>query len=344
MARSTSSAVKVDQTIEPKDEQFHPVGDDPSWSESYYFYYFDPVQEIGGITRMGFRANDGWADYMHIVFLEGKRIIFCYERRDFSPADTDLTVGGLTLVPGEPFDEWTILYDGEGSDLPDGRILTTPRKDRPAGWDVRNGVKMQVNFKRAGDPLYMYRTESRAHFEQVGTVTGHIEVDGQRRELNGFSLRDKSWGPRPWTDTSKGAASGETVELAEGAAAGLFTMWITSVVNENLAFTLTMFKSPSGEPGSVGFLFKDGEYHLTREVEIDTDFEEGTVFHVGNRLRATFENGHTLEATGTVLALGPSKIPMPGGATLVNSAKTRYQLSTGETGLGSAEYWIAVQR
>lgn len=344
VVKSRSRSVEVDQTIEPRDELFHPVGVDPSWSESYYFYYFDPVLEVGGITRMGFRANDGWADYMHIVFLEGKRIVFCYERRDFSPGDTDLKVGGLRLTPGAPFDQWTIDFDGAGSDLADGKILTTPRKDRPDGWDVRNNVKMQVQFKRAGDPLYMYRTADRAHFEQVGTATGYIEVDGVRRELNGFSLRDKSWGPRPWTDTGKGATDAEPTNLADGPAAGLFTMWITSVINENLAFTLTMTKSPNGEPSSTGFLFKDGEYHQATQIEINTDFEEGTVFHTGNRLRATFENGHTLEVTGTVLALGPSKIPMPGGATLVNSAKTRFDLSTGETGIGSAEYWIAVKR
>lgn len=343
MARSTSSVVGVDQTIDEEDELFHPVGDDPSWSESYYFYYFDPEQNIGGITRMGFRANDGWADYMHIVFLEGKRIVFCYDRRDFDKDDTTLTTGGLTLVRGAPFDEWTIQFDGTGSDLPDGRILTTPRKDRPEGWDVRNRVTMEVAFKRSGDPHYMFRTGDRAHFEQVGTAIGYIEVDGQRRALNGYSLRDKSWGPRPWTDTG-GTTPREVQHLADGPASGLFNIWITAVINENLAFALTMAKNPQGGLTSAGFLFKDGAYHQATEVEIDTDFEDGTVFHTGNRFRAEFENGHSLTGTGTVLALGPSKIPMPGGATLVNSAKTRYELSTGESGLGSAEYWIAVKR
>ena len=53
MAQTTSTAVVASQAPNPQDDFFHPVGDDPSWSESYYFYYFDPSQGIGGITLAG---------------------------------------------------------------------------------------------------------------------------------------------------------------------------------------------------------------------------------------------------------------------------------------------------
>jgi hypothetical protein len=98
MTRTTVATRVEDQTVDLHDELFHPIGSDQSWSESYYFYFFDPSQEVGAITRMGFRANDGWADAMHIVFLEGSRIIFCYDRRDLSRSDENLSVGGLTLA------------------------------------------------------------------------------------------------------------------------------------------------------------------------------------------------------------------------------------------------------
>lgn len=343
MAKSTAVTVVNDQTVDPQDEFFHAIGDDPSWSESYYFYYFDPDQAIGGITRMGFRANDGWADYMHIVFLEGRRIVFCYDRRDMSRDDENLTVGGLTLERGEPFDSWTILYDGVGSDLDDGRILTTPKRDRPAGWHQPGKVNMRIQFDRLADPHYMIRTGDRAHFEQIGSASGWIVVDGQRREFNGFGLRDKSWGPRPWTDTSKGTKNKAT-RLASGAAEGLFNMWLTSVVGPDLAFALTATQNPEGGLRTMGFLYKDGGYHALTSLEVSSTFEEGTVFHTGNRFHATFEDGNELSGRGTVLSLGPSKIPQPGGATLVNSGMTRFELDTGEVGMGSSEYWIAVKR
>lgn len=343
MARS-SSVIKVeDQTVEPRDELFHPIGDHPSWSESYYFYYFDPTQEVGGITRMGFRANDGWADYMQIVFLKGSRIIFCHERRDMAKADENLTVGGLTLERGEPFDTWTIRFDGSGADLPEGRLLVTPRRDRPQGWERRVPLAIEIEFRRLADPYYMWREPSRGHFEQVGSASGWISVDGTRRGFTGFGLRDKSWGPRPWTDTSKGVKK-ERTRLATGAAEGLFNMWITSVVGPHLAFAMTATQDPSGELNSSGFLYRDGAYHSVKSLEIESEFEEGTVFHTSNAFRAEFEDGYALSGKGTILNVGPSKIAQPAGATLVNSGMTRFDLDTGDTGLGSSEYWIAVKR
>lgn len=343
MIKTTYSTKVDDQTVQPLDEFFHPVGDDPTWSESYYFYYFDPSQEIGGVTRMGFRANDGWADYMHILFLGGSRIIFCYERRDMGRDDQDLAVGGLTLERGEPFENWTIRFDGTGADLDDGRILVTPRRDRPADWEKRAAVKMEIDFRRLADPYYMLREPNRCHFEQVGSAAGWIDVDGFRRELNGFGLRDKSWGPRPWTDTSEGTKK-ETTLLATGPAEGLFNLWITAVAGPHLGFALQLTQDPDGGLRSRGFLFQDGAYHAAERVEMESDFEPGTVFHVANTFHAEFEGGRQLAGKGTVLGLGPSKIPQPGGATLVNSGMTRFELDTGDTAVGSSEYWIAVKR
>ena len=91
MVSSTIASRITNTIIDVQDDLFHTITDDPSWSESYYFYYFDEEQEIGGITRMGFRANDGWKDYMHIVFLKGRRIIFCYDRVDMSKNDENLS-------------------------------------------------------------------------------------------------------------------------------------------------------------------------------------------------------------------------------------------------------------
>jgi hypothetical protein len=279
---------------------------------------------------------------MHIVFLEGSRIIFCYERRDMACSDEDLTVGGLTLVRGEPFDTWKIVYDGSGSDLPDGRVLVTPRKDRPAGWDRRSPVQMEIEFRRMADPYYFRRGDS-GHFEQIGSASGWITVDGARREFSGFGLRDKSWGARPWTDSSQGVKK-ETNRLGTGAAEGLFNMWITSVVGKDLAFAMTATRDPHGGLHSSGFLYRDGAYHPVTKLEVESEFEEGTVFHTANRFRAEFEGGHRLSGRGTTLSLGPSKVAQPGGATLVNSGMTRFELDTGDIGLGSSEYWFAVQR
>lgn len=343
MAETTTAHLVALQQPNPSDDFFHPVGSDPSWSESYYFYYFDPRQNIGGITRMGFRANDGWKDYMHIVYLEGRHVVFCYDRKDMPAGDEDLTVGGLSLERAEPFQRWKIAFDGKGQDLDDGRILITPKRDRPEGWLKLADVQMEIDFKAVHDPVYMFgEVGERGHFEQPGVCEGFITVDGERRPFSGLGLRDKSWGPRPWTDTKKGQKSVQP--LAEGAAAGLFNIWITSVMSEDLAFALTFTQTSDGGIRGAGFLFKDGAYHQMLSGSIDSKFEDGGLVHQANRFTATFENGHVISGTGEIINLGPSKIPMPGGATLVNSGLTRFQFDTGESGLGSSEYWFAVKR
>lgn len=345
MVETTRTAVVANQTPNSQDDFFHAVGSDPSWSESYYFYYFDAAQNIGGITRVGFRAHDGWKDYMHIVFLEGRRIVFCYDRKDMPPGDEDMRVGGLSLERTDPFKRWKIAFDGKGQDLPDGRVLITPKRDRPEGWLQMTDVAMEIDFTALCDPLYMFSAGGQhGHFEQPGRCTGHITVNGQRRTFSGLGLRDKSWGPRPWTAPGKGGGDRKPVELASGAASGLFTMWITSVLNENTAFALTFSKTPDGGVAGGGFLYKDGAYHQMLSGSVDSDFEEGSLVHRRNRISATFENGHSIKGVGEILSLGPSKIPMPGGATLVNSGMTRFTLDTGETGLGSSEYWFSVKR
>ena len=63
------------------DERMHPVGDDPSWSESYYFNFVDPTTKLAMFTRMGFRPGDGWADGLHVVYLGGDRVAFARPRR-----------------------------------------------------------------------------------------------------------------------------------------------------------------------------------------------------------------------------------------------------------------------
>ena len=316
MVETTRTAVVASQAPNPKDDFFHAVGDDPSWSESYYFYYFDAEQNIGGITRVGFRAHDGWKDYMHIVFLEGRRIVFCYDRKDMPRGDEDMRVGALSLDRVDPFTRWKIAFDGNGQDLADGAILITPKRDRPEGWLKLANVQMEIDFSAVSDPIYMFSAAGRyGHFEQPGRCAGHITVDGQRRPFSGFGLRDKSWGPRPWTAPGKGGGNKPPVELASRRGrAGCSTCGSPSVLNENLAFALNFSKGPDGVYGG-GFLYKDGAYHQMLSGGVDSDFEDGSLVHRRNRITATFENGHAISGVGEILSLGPSKIPMAGEAT-----------------------------
>ncbi len=109
------------------DENMHAVGDDPAWSESYYFNFIDPVTKLGMFTRMGFRPGNGWADALHVLYLPGKRVAFTYGRREIEAPltqyDGDLSAGQLAINCIEPFQRWQVQYDGPAQDIANAEIL-----------------------------------------------------------------------------------------------------------------------------------------------------------------------------------------------------------------------------
>ena len=201
------------------DELMHPVGDDTAWSESYYFNFVDPSSRIGMFTRMGFRPNNGWADALHVIYLEGKRVLFTYGRRDIKADlaryDGDLQAGHLAIECVEPHRQWQLRYDGPAQDINDAAILLTRSKERPAGWYTPAHLDMNLTFDCLTEPHYAASGE-RGHFEQSGQVTGAIRVDDKEYAVNGFGVRDKSWGPRDWGAGSGGTGGGTSEDQSAG--------------------------------------------------------------------------------------------------------------------------------
>lgn len=327
----------IDQTVDVADERAHPLGSDEAWSESYYFYYADPASGIGAFTRMGFRPKNGWADGLHVAYLGGERIAFCYARRDHTGGEQDLQVGGLRLECDEPFRRWVVDYDGPAEDVADGRVLVTPRKERPEGWFAPETLRMHVDFAAVADPYYFWRGEH-GHFEQIGRARGELSIGGDDFELDGWGLRDKSWGPRTWQ-----SSSAEPAASPSEAAAGqrTFTMWLTATFGADLAFAVT---AVPGRTAGGGFLMRDGQNLALTDVAVESEYEPGSVLHRSCRVTALTETGETFAAEATVIGMAPTKIAIPGGATLVNEGLARWTTDGGRSGCGIAEYWVSVSR
>jgi hypothetical protein len=343
MIEATSVAHTADQSVDPADEGFHAVHGDASWSESYYFYYFDPAQGVGGYTRLGFRPNDGWKDAVHILYLPGSRLGFGYDRKPHVAGADDLTVSGTSLHCDAPFRRWRIELEGSCQDCPDGRILVTPRKERPDGWCRESPARLSLEYDCFGTPYYSGHGEH-GHFEQAGRVRGTLAVGGSEFTLDGYGLRDKSWGPRPWTDQSAGQRVGPRDSLGEGRGWRVFSCWLTSVIDEELAFAISAAQTSDGGIRTQGFVSRSGVNHQITGMKIENAYEGDTLFHAQNRFEASFEDGSTLSGRGEILNPGPTKIAMPSGATIVNAAMTRFELASGEVGFGISEYWSSVRR
>lgn len=333
---------------ERSDEQMHPVGAEAAWSESYYFNFVDPDTGIGMFTRMGFRPGSGWADALHVIYLQGRRVAFTYGRRDIgqdlSVYDGDLAAGDLKLICDEPHQQWRICYDGPAQDIEDAEILMTRSKARPEGWFKPAGLSMELVFDCLTEPHYAARGE-KGHFEQSGRVTGHIQLGNESFDVAGYGVRDKSWGPRDWgagdreSGNSESSSSGSSRSTSD--APNPFVNWFSMNFGDHAALGGSCFRHKDGVIRGTGWMQRGGESLALNDVVIESQYRPGTMIHEAVKLTATTEIGESIEIVGDVTSVCPTKIPMPGGATFVNEGLTTFRWG-GRTGFGIAEHWHAV--
>ena len=334
-------------SADPTDELFHPVGDHPSWSESYYFNFVDPSTGVGAFTRMGFRPNDGWADALHAVYLPGGRVAFTYGRRtDVTPAvvdgfgSSDPAVGNLTLRRGAPFASWDIVYAGEAQDVADPTAMLAATKDRPEGWSRPTRLDMDVSFEAISAPHYAVGGEQ-GHFEQTGRVSGTIRLDGERWDVDGFGVRDKSWGPRTWQAPSGTAAKSAGAGAVEQ---GCFLNWFSMNFGADLALGGACGKTADGTFIGKGWIQRGDRTIGLDKVTMTTAYDPGNpLLHDTVRLDAVDADGVAIVVDGTVTSICPTKIPRRDGITFVNEGLARFE-TDGRVGWGIAEHWHAVTR
>jgi hypothetical protein len=332
---------------DPADELFHPVGDHPSWSESYYFNFVDPRTGVGAFTRMGFRPNDGWADALHAVYLPEGRVAFTYGRRtDLSPevvdglGTADPAVGDLTLRRGEPFTRWDIVYSGDAQDMADPTVMFAATKDRPAGWSHAAHLDMDVTFEAISAPHYAVGG-AQGHFEQTGRVHGTIRLGDEHWDVEGFGVRDKSWGPRTWQAPSGSAAKSAGPAAVEQ---GCFLNWFSMNFGADLALGGACGKAADGSFVGKGWIQRDGRTLGLEEVTMTTQYDpDDPLVHRTVQLRGTDSEGASIVVDGTVVTICPTKIPRRDGVTFVNEGLARFE-TDGRTGWGIAEHWHAVPR
>ncbi len=322
------------------DELMHPVGDDPAWSESYYFNFVDPRSKLGMFTRMGFRPGNGWADALHVIYLPGKRVAFTYGRRqiaaDLGVYNDDLSAGNLTLRCIEPHKRWGIRYQGPAQDIEDAAILLQRSKERPDNWFTPTELDMDLRFECLTEPHYAAKG-TRGHFEQSGRVSGQIEVGGEQWQVAGYGVRDKSWGPRDW-----GAGDRQKLPKSDAQSGPApFVNWFSMNFGSYAAMGGACVRTSDGKMRGEGWLQRDGDSLALTDVEIETEYQSDSILHKSVRFQASVEGGEQISMTGDVLNVCPTKIAMPGGATFVNEGLAEFRWGE-RTGYGIAEHWHAV--
>ena len=122
-----------------------------------------------------------------------------------------------------------------------------------------------------------------------------------------------------------------------------FTVWLTATFGADLAFAVTCVRGSDGALRGQGFLQREQKNIPLLNAEIKSDYEPNSVLQQAFRMSGVAADGTKFKTDGIVFTVYPTKIAMPGGATLVNEGVAEFH-HEGRTGFGIAEYWVAVNR
>lgn len=169
--------------------------DDPYWSDSSWFSWAIPEQEINGFFYNHFRPNMN-------CMLGG-------------PAMWDNSAANLTgqnvwnfryfdwqLMRVLPEGEYGVDYNKYDFETPWSMSIRTlkPMQQFKLGYD-RENFKLDLVFTATSEPNVIGEVTGsdkayKLHFEQPGRIQGSVELDGVHYDVDCFSIRDGSNGPR----------------------------------------------------------------------------------------------------------------------------------------------------
>jgi len=176
------------------DESPHTPTAAPLWSESWYFDFADPGQDVGGWVRLGLIPNEGHAWINALLCGPGMPTIAVLDWEAALPdshAHVSTDEVDLMLEATEPLRSYRVSLRGAGRAYDDPADLL---RDEQAGRPV--DVVMALVWTTVGTP-YQYRITTR--YEIPCTVSGTVTADGRSFTFTDVpGQRDHSWAARDW--------------------------------------------------------------------------------------------------------------------------------------------------
>jgi hypothetical protein len=315
--------------LEPQDEYMHELGPEPNFNESMYFNVFDPKSQVGGFFRLGNRANEGTGEMTCCIYLPDGRVGFMFKRPDVHDNDS-FNAAGMRFEVVTPFEELTVEYSGKVVILDDPLQMADPREaftNNPyeecevrltyRGLSAMFGGEPDEPHEKPGEEF------AKGHYEQLIGGRGTIRVGDQEWAVDGFGLRDHSWGPRYWQ-------------------APWYYRWLTANFGEDFGFMGSRIARQDGPGTRGGFVWDGDKLHLCHDFEISTDWEGDDSYHQG--IKATLRSkDKEWSVSGSVRSLIPlrNRRKTPDGehlVTRISEGLTEWTLDDGRVGYGLSEY------
>lgn len=188
-------AATTPEPLQPNvdDEGTHDPSDEPLWSESWYFDFVDPDQDVGGWIRLGLMPNQGKAWIQALVCGESMPTVAVLDfdvplPDEHTHVHTDTV--DLTFHASVPLSTYRVTVRGAGEAHDDPAALLRGESGRPVE------LTMDLTWTTVGTP-YQYRMSPR--YELPCRVTGTVTADGRTFDLTEVAgQRDHSWASRDW--------------------------------------------------------------------------------------------------------------------------------------------------
>lgn len=318
--------------LEPHDEYTHPIEAAKNFNESMYINLFDPVLKAGGWFRVGNRPNEGHAEMSCCVYFPDGRVGFMFQRPPVE-GNAEFNAGGMRFQVLEPFRHLRVTYSGMLCVLKNPQDMLSPKK--AFGNNPILPCEMELDFEGVSpmfggealdehdQPIQENPEESfaRAHYEQHMAGHGFLRVGDETLNLNGFGLRDHSWGPRYWQNL-------------------YWYRWLPMNFGADFAMNVSIVQMASGKQHIWGMVLKNGQYHLIEQASLHTDYDAGWNAQRLTIHARTHEGEYAVE--GSVLSLIPlrHRREKPNGEwlhTRITEGFTEFRCN-GLTGYGMAEY------
>jgi hypothetical protein len=317
---------KIVGRLVPEDDYTHPLGEEPNFNESMYFNFFDPSQSIGGFVRLGNRANEGRAEMTICIYLADGRVLFNFKRAPIDHNDA-FDAGGMKFEVIEPTERLRTTYSGRASELSDARAMSDPAKAFKNS--PRRNIELDLEHRASG-PMYGGSKDNseadleaenqfaKAHYEQHMKVSGTISIDDETIEINGYGLRDHSWGPRHW----------QAIESYE---------WLTMNFGPDFGAMVSIVRRDADNQKQGGVVVRNGEIALIKKAEIEGEFEENGLYHTGVNVKIETHDGEKLEIRGDVKGFIPLRNRREGMVTHIGEGMTEWRCGD-QVGYGLSEF------
>jgi hypothetical protein len=317
------------------DDLMHENTGEANYNESAYYNFYDPTVRFGGFVRIGNRPNEGYAEMTCCLYLPDGRVGFMFARPKI-PDNAAFDAGGMRFTVKTPMREHEIRYDGtvcvmtRPLDLLDPKAAFTQNPHVPAEIALRyhgispasggeprterDGTWVSVRAERSGQEF------ARGHLEQHGHATGHVTVDGTTWTIDGYGLRDRSWGPRYWQAPDH-------------------YRWLTMNFGPDAGIAAARTVQRDGRAIEGGYIYTDGAPNrYIGKVEVETDLAGEEKLHTALRVRVhPLDGGAPEEITGRVLGMVPLRNRRAGVTTRIAEGLTEWRWGE-RVGYGWSEY------